>query len=234
MNTYIPFTYLLRFKPTGQLYYGSKSAKGCDPSVLWSSYFTSSKTIKSLIAEHGTNAFDFEIRRTFNTASEARKWESRFLRRVKAVRSDLWLNKHDGANFGISGPMSASHKENHSKSMKSRRNPSPWTEERKIKYSAIKTGIKIHTDESKAKIGAANAIALKGRTVAEDVKAKISASTTGVKKAPFSEEHKANIGAVHKGITKKRAACDLCGRDFSVQNLSRHTAICIIKYQQDN
>jgi len=94
-----PYTYLIKFKPTGQVYYGVRFAKGCSPDDLWETYFTSSKVVKSLIEEHGKDAFDYEIRKTFETADAARKWEENVLQRLKVVKDDKWLNKTDNKSF---------------------------------------------------------------------------------------------------------------------------------------
>lgn len=96
MTTYTPFTYCITFIPTGEKYYGSRYGKGCHPDTLWTSYFTSSKVIQQLILEHGKDAFVVSIRKTFNTAKEARKWETTFLNKVEAAQSNEWLNQHNG------------------------------------------------------------------------------------------------------------------------------------------
>ena len=49
----IPYTYLLTHVQTGKKYYGVRFAKGCNPSDLFITYFTSSKYVKSLIEEYG-------------------------------------------------------------------------------------------------------------------------------------------------------------------------------------
>jgi len=162
----IPFTYLLRFKPTGQLYYGSRYGKGCHPEQLWTSYFTSSKKIKTLIEQHGKESFEFEIRKTFTTRESAREWETRFLCKVKAAQSNLWLNQHNGAknffclghhglighkqseetklkrrlaNLGKKRPeFSEEHKNKLSQSAKNRR----WSDEAKKQMSENRKGIR--------------------------------------------------------------------------------------------
>jgi hypothetical protein len=96
MNIYTPFTYVVKFKPTGQIYYGSRTKQGCQPTDLWNSYYTSSKLVRQLIAEHGRDAFEVEIRRTFQTKEAALLWEHRVLRRVDAAHNPRWLNKNNG------------------------------------------------------------------------------------------------------------------------------------------
>lgn len=108
---YVPFTYILRFKLTGQVYYGSKYSNRkydiAHPSKLWVRYFTSSNKIKKLIADHGVGSFDFEVRRIFNTAEDAHAWESKVLQRFNARRDPRFINGHnnDGKLFTY-GPMS--------------------------------------------------------------------------------------------------------------------------------
>lgn len=109
MDTYTPFTYLVRFKPTGQLYYGSKYAAGCHPGMLWTTYFTSLETIQELVELHGPDSFDVRVTRTFYTANEARDWEAKFLKRVGAAKSPIWFNRSNGSSgFINAGPMDPS------------------------------------------------------------------------------------------------------------------------------
>lgn len=97
-----PFTYLVTHKATGRKYYGSRYRKGCQPSDLWTVYFTSSKTVKKLIELEGKEAFTFEIRKTFTSVKECQKWEERVLRRV--YKSDKYLNKNcAGAILPLAG-----------------------------------------------------------------------------------------------------------------------------------
>ena len=98
MNTPKPYTYLIKFKPTGQYYYGSRTKNvrlGRLPEDdLMVKYPTSSKYIKGLIKQHGIDAFEWEVRKTFNTADEAAAWETRVLKRCKVLEDNCWLNKN--------------------------------------------------------------------------------------------------------------------------------------------
>lgn len=166
---HIPFTYLLKFKPTGQLYYGSKYAKGCNPSQLWTTYFTSSKKIKELIKENGIDSFDFEIRKTFETREDAREWENRFLTKVRAAQSDLWLNQHNGAKkFFCRGHRGlVGHKQ---------------SEETKLKRRLSNLGKKrpMFTQEHREKLS----VAAKNRKWPIEVREQMSKSRKGVTKPP--------------------------------------------------
>ena len=66
MTSHIGYTYIIRFLPTGQVYYGSRCAYGCHPNEFWVTYFTSSKLITQMIQEHGVDSFVFEIRKQFS------------------------------------------------------------------------------------------------------------------------------------------------------------------------
>ena len=91
-----PYTYLIKFKPTGQCYYGSRFKNvrlGLNPEDdLMLHYTTSSNTINDLVNEHGLDAFEWEVRRTFDTPEQASDWETRVVKRCKVLESKKWLN----------------------------------------------------------------------------------------------------------------------------------------------
>lgn len=92
VNIYMKaFTYLVVLKSTGQFYYGTRFAKNCDPSELWSTYFTSSKLILDLVDSLGPDAFDYSIRKVFDNAQAALNWEQRVI--SKFLNHPLCLNK---------------------------------------------------------------------------------------------------------------------------------------------
>lgn len=95
----VPYTYLLTHRPSGKRYYGVRYAKGCDPSDLWVTYFSSSKEVKKL----NPKDFDIEIRRTFSTREEALSWEQRVLWKMKVWNRPDWFNKTAPRNFGFFG-----------------------------------------------------------------------------------------------------------------------------------
>jgi hypothetical protein len=95
----IPFTYLVKHIPTNRYYYGVKFKKGCHPNDLWTKYFTSSKKVKSLIRKYGKKSFLFEVRKTFKTQKQARKWEHKVLRRMKVIYRDDFLNLSDSLHI---------------------------------------------------------------------------------------------------------------------------------------
>lgn len=95
-----PFTYYLYHKPTGKKYYGVRTARGCDPKELWTTYFSSSKEVKILREQYGNDSFEWKIRKTFDSAQRALEWEEKFLTRINAAARNDWINKHNGGkNF---------------------------------------------------------------------------------------------------------------------------------------
>jgi Putative endonuclease segE, GIY-YIG domain/NUMOD3 motif len=189
MPIYRPFTYRITFKPTGQQYYGVRTRKNCHPSELWTQYFTSSKKVKQLIAEFGTSAFDFEIRKTFTTKQAAILWEHRVLTRLDVVNNNKWLNENNGdRKFTTMGPLTEEHKKAVSKAMTGlKRKPykkhklihankgrpahnkgKPMSEEQKTLLSKIRSGSK-SSEETKAKISAG----LRGRVQSPETREKM-------------------------------------------------------------
>src|SRR5450759_220974 len=95
-----PYTYRIKFLPTGQEYYGVRHCKTANPEGFWKTYFTSSKIVKALIAEHGVEAFEVVSVKAHADKEDALKHEELFLVSVNAARGTHWLNRHDGGkNF---------------------------------------------------------------------------------------------------------------------------------------
>jgi hypothetical protein len=92
----IPFSYYLYHQPTNQHYYGIKYRRGCNPSELWVSYFSSSLLVKRLIEQYGVDSFKWQVRKTFADTASAVLWEHRFLTRIDAAGRSDWLNRHNG------------------------------------------------------------------------------------------------------------------------------------------
>ena len=92
----VPYTYLIKHKLTGRVYYGSRYAKGCHPDDLWKKYFTSSKDIKFYIKKYGRSSFEYEVRKTFTNILKCQEWEYKVLKRLNAVSRDNFINKSNG------------------------------------------------------------------------------------------------------------------------------------------
>lgn len=87
-----PYTYLIKHIPTSLFYYGVRYSAGCDPKDLWVDYFTSSNKVKLLREKYGDDSFVFEIRREFDSAEAAIKWEETVLRRMRIPHREDFLN----------------------------------------------------------------------------------------------------------------------------------------------
>lgn len=94
LHIYTPFTYWIFHKPSKKFYYGSRTAKNCQPSDLWNIYFTSSGVVKTLIKEYGKESFIIKIDKTFELASECLEYEYNVLKKFKAGKNPRFLNLH--------------------------------------------------------------------------------------------------------------------------------------------
>ena len=168
MNIYQPYTYLIKFKPTGQLYYGSSYAnsksKTANPSQFWNTYFTSSKHIKRLVAEYGKDAFEVKVRKVFETAEQALKCERKVLTHFDAKFNDNWLNKSNGYGSKAFTSHTQETRDKISKANKGRKLPTK-TKEHREKLSIANKG-KSLTPEKKEALLLANT----GRKMPDHVK----------------------------------------------------------------
>lgn len=92
-NIYNPYVYHISWSNQNKHYIGVRFGKGCNPSDLWVSYFTSSKHVKKFREEFGEPDL-IEILETFTNADDARLAESKYIQDFDAVKSEDYLNKH--------------------------------------------------------------------------------------------------------------------------------------------
>ena len=153
-----PFTYCITHMATNKRYYGSRYSKNCNTCDLGVTYFSSSKHMKKLIKEEGSENFRFEIRKIFTNVDDCRSWEHRVLKKLNAAKSDNWYNKHNGGQkFYCTGhteitrlKMSETHKrigtgkgpktQNVRKAVSISNSKRIWTEEQKLKMSIKNSG----------------------------------------------------------------------------------------------
>lgn len=93
------YVYFLKHIPTGMMYIGSKYGLDADPRLLWKTYFTSSKKVRTLIDEYGPNSFEWSIRKTFEDREECYDYERRLLQRLKVKTRNDFLNEHHNDDF---------------------------------------------------------------------------------------------------------------------------------------
>ena len=231
INEIKPYTYLVKFKPTGKVYYGSRCQNytkfnRTPAEDFWNHYTTSSENINNLIEEHGKDAFEYEIRRTFNSVEDMADWETRVLTRSRVLeRQDRWMNGNVAGKKILTEAgakvISATHKDK------------PKTEDHKKNLSASQKGkskvnSKNKTPEyralmSKLKAGVNNPMYGKGCT--EERAANISAAKKGKpaknKGIPMTEEQKEAIRAT-KAATKTYLTCEHCNKTVYKPNYFQH------------
>jgi len=243
-----PYTYLIKHRPTGKVYYGFRCANRVEPHEdLWKHYFTSSPKIQQLIEETGAGSFDTEIRRVFETKEAAISWETRVLTRCKVLHDDCWINQNVAgyivptkesrkkiSDFHKDRPKSNEHKQNLSKSQKGKTkvNSKNQTPEYRALMSKLKSGPnnpmfgKGCTPERAAKIGAANKGKVpinKGMPMSTEQKQKLSEKMTGRKVDP---EVIARRVASQTGQRRQKLHCSHCNRDIAVGWFHRHGDQC--------
>jgi hypothetical protein len=245
-----PYTYLIKHRPSGKVYYGFRCANKVEPhDDLWKHYFTSSPTIQQLIETTGVDSFDIEIRRVFETKEQAIAWETRVLTRCKVLHDDRWLNKNvagyivptEESNKKISDyhkdrPKTDEHKKNLSESQKGKPkvNSKNKTPEYRALMSKLKSGKnnpmygKGCTPERAARIGAANKGKVpinKGVPMSEEQKEKIRAAKAS-NPTKMSAESIAQRSEKIRGQRRPKLHCEHCKRDIAVGWFHRHGVNC--------
>jgi hypothetical protein len=235
INEIKPYTYLVKFKPTGKVYYGSRCQNftkfnRTPAEDFWNHYTTSSENINNLIDEHGKDAFEYEIRRTFNSVEDMADWETRVLTRSRVLeRQDRWMNGNV-AGYKIvteagakkisethkDRPKSEEHKKNLSLSQKGKpKNYIQTTEHRQLNSEANsgknnpRYGVEV-LQSTRDKIGKAN----KGKVPSN-------------KGTPMTEEQKVIIRAT-KEKNKVMLTCEICNKTMRASHykIYKHGPIC--------
>jgi hypothetical protein len=187
------YTYKVTNKITGQFYFGSRTnniTKGRTPEEdIWKCYFTSSKTVKRLIEEHGIDSFDVEILLKDSDYSKCFWEEHRLIyeHRENPLRlNKAYINPNTGTKvlttFNESAEENRARANKISLNKKGRFNSNghygmKHTEETKKKMREAQAKLRYkHTDESKEK--------MRGRTRSTEHSKKLSESLKG---KPWSE-----------------------------------------------
>ena len=239
INEIKPYTYLVKFKPTGKVYYGSRCQNytkfnRTPAEDFWNHYTTSSENINNLIEEHGKNAFEYEIRRTFNSVEDMADWETRVLTRSRVLeRQDRWMNGNVAGKKILTEAgaktISATHKdkpktEEHKKNLSTSQKGKP-------KKSKVYQSKEYRENMSKLKSGPGNAMFGKGCT--QERAANISAAkkaqqlTAHNKNIPMTEAQKQKIRET-KEKNKVMLTCEVCGKTMRQANFKQygHGANC--------
>ena len=240
-NSMKPYTYLIKHKPTGLVYYGFRSANKVDPEQdLWNKYFTSSPKVKLLLEETGADSFDVEIRKTFDTQEQAVEWETKVLRRMRVLESEKWINQNI---LGYIVPTEESRKkiseankgrvqteeEKLQRSLSQKGSKRPWSAQNLPKdVSGANNGMygKQQSEETRRKIGEANRGKTppnKGVPMSKEQKAKLSEAMRGRTVDP---EVIARRVEKQRGQKREKRYCPHCDRDIAVGWYNRHGDNC--------
>jgi hypothetical protein len=244
------YTYLIKYRPTGQVYYGVRSANKVDPTEdLWNKYYTSSPKVQKLIEETGKESFDVEIRRVFENKEQATAWETKVLRRCKVLHDSRWINQNiagyiiptEESNKKISDyhkgkPKTVEHKEKlrNAHKGKPKVNSKNQTPEYRALMSTLKSGVnnpmygKGCTAERAANISAAKKAQKltaynKGVPMSEEQKQKLRERMVGRKVDP---EVLARRIASQTGQKRQKLYCPHCKKDIAVGWYNRHGPVC--------
>lgn len=242
-----PYTYLIKHRPTGKVYYGFRAANRVDPDQdLWQHYFTSSPKVQQLIEETGVDSFDIEVRRVFETKEQASNWETKVLRRCRVLEDDRWINQNVAgyivpteesrkkiSEYHKGKPKTDEHKEKIRQGNLGKKKPPRGDEYRKL-MSTLKSGknnprygVDV-TDETRRRISEAKKgkpAPNKGVPMSEEQKAKIRA-TKAANPTKMTEESIQARAEKLRGQKRQKLHCPHCGRDIAVGWYHRHGANC--------
>lgn len=188
---HIPYTYLLIWTTTNMKYYGVRYARGCNPSDLFKTYYTSSNYVKQYIKIHGLPDI-VQIRRIFSDATHAQLWEQKVLTRIQAASRTDYLNKHNGGK--------GFHNTDYEVRLKMSQNHARLSGKDNPQFGKAKS------EAHKRKISES----LKGRIRSEESRRKQSETMTGVARGPMSDRHRINFmlarprGELHQFFGKQR------------------------------
>ena len=190
---YIPYCYLIGWSKLNKYYYGVRTAKNCNPSDLFVSYFTSSKQVKRMIRDNG-NPDIIQIRKTFLDKDSATKWESKVLKRLNVKNRTDFLNLCNSyPDFNTTGYTQV-------RNLQTGENEVVTCQEfeknKGILYEHLNKG-KIFSEETKIKISEYN----KGKHLSEETKIKISDAKKGKKPYNYGKIYIVNKNNEIKSIS---------------------------------
>lgn len=178
-----PYTYLIGWSKLDRWYYGVRFAKGCHPSDLWVTYFTSSKYVKQFISIHGKPDV-IEVRHTFDNLTAAKIWEQKVLIKMRVVSSERWLNKTAGGR-DFSHANCKHSLEARAKMSVAKKGHIPYNKGKKL------------SDEHRRKISIAQTG--KHRKLSDEARIKIANSKRGKKLKPHTDETRLKISIANRG-----------------------------------
>jgi len=189
-------------------YYGVQYNSKARPENLWTTYFTSSKIVKTIREKYGEPDV-IEVRKIFSNKDDARLWEHKVLRRIGARKSKRWLNQTDNLHHYPRSPKS------------------PWNKGKKLsaeQKEKIRDSLKGRTlsDEHKAKMSVAQQ--KRDKSISDETRLKMRNSKVGKNTTPETKE-KMRIAKL--GIKKELVKCPYCDKGVSPHLFNRwHNKKC--------
>ena len=194
---YRPYCYLIGWSKLNKFYYGVRYSKrdkclyksGCHPDDFWVTYFTPSQRVAEYRSLYGEPDI-IQIRKTFDTAEAAAKWEGGVLRRMlKEQSKEKFLN----GNYNGVRVYTEEVRRKMSEGQKGRK----LSEETRRKMSEAKRGKKRapFTEEHLRKMSEG----LKGRKLSPEHCLMISENQKGRKRPPRTEEYRRKLSEARKG-----------------------------------
>lgn len=173
-----PYTYLLHWSEQDISYYGFRCGNKVPPEAdLWKFYFTSSQYVKRFRKEHGEPDIIL-VDMVFDDKTEAKEYETKYLKSVGVPGNPKWLNRSDGSkNFFHGNTHSEESKKKMSDARKGRKD-GPKSTETKQKISKALTGKKRRPNSQWS--NEKRSETLRGRKLSADHIEKISQSKKGV------------------------------------------------------
>lgn len=169
------------------------------------------------------------MRQTFQTKEDAKKWESKVLRRMKVVTNERWLNKSESSGKFFCVFHTEETRTKIAVSVQQNR----WTEDAKKRHSSLLKGRnqnqeviekrasllrgKKHSKERVEKNRQSH-LGIKYPERTEEYKQKIRDLMTG---RIFSENHLANVQQANRERSKVRCSCLFCQKEIDVNNFCR-------------
>lgn len=90
-----PYVYLIGWTKFNKFYIGRRTAKNCNPSELWKTYFTSSNHVHQFQKMFGEPDI-ISIRKCFNSTKVCCIYETKLLKKLKAEQNPHFLNRKNG------------------------------------------------------------------------------------------------------------------------------------------
>lgn len=193
MAQHSPYTYLIGWTKHDLWYYGVQYNSKARPENLWTTYFTSSKIVKTTREKYGEPDV-IEVRKVFSNKDNARLWEHKVLRRIGARKSKRWLNQTDNLHHYPRSPKS------------------PWNKGKKLSIEQkekIRDSLKGRTlsDEHRAKMSAAQQ--KRDKSISDETRLKMRNSKVGKN---TTSETKEKMRIAKLGIKKELVKCPYCDK----------------------